>query len=74
MRYYDDYDSDYDYDRAQERREALADARADRISEGECVCRGGAGPYDREGGPDYWAESDCPVHGDDLEDEDEDEL
>lgn len=66
----DDWDAqaDYDDERYYARMEAEADARQERIDAGECVCRDGEGPWDFEGGPDYWADSDCPMHGDDVED------
>lgn len=64
----------YDYDEL-DARDAAYDARQDAIAAGECVCRGGRGPSDPIDGPDYWAESDCPVHGDDVDkDEDDDEI
>jgi hypothetical protein len=60
----------YDYDDL-DARDAARDSYRDRIADGECICRGGLGPSDPIDGPDYWTESDCPVHGDDLEEDPE---
>lgn len=62
----------YDYDE-HDARDAAYDSRQDAIEAGECVCRGGLGPSDRIDGPDYWAESDCPQHGDDVDESEEDD-
>lgn len=68
--------TDYDYTcadeiadrRAEARREAAIDEYYDRIANGECVCRVSKG--DRYEPAGIVAENpDCPIHGDDADDE-----